>query len=53
MYAYSNIFDDILHRTKSTKDLVEYENVQTMLREDIVNPLRRYEEVFGPYAQKS
>ncbi|XP_072051858.1 uncharacterized protein [Amphiura filiformis] len=42
MYAYSNIFDDILHRKGTHKDLTEYESVQTILRENIVNPLRSY-----------
>ena len=41
MYAYSNIFDAILKRTKEKGDLKEFEGVQTTLREHIVNPLRR------------
>ena len=40
MFAFSSVFDTLLHRQKKDGDLEEYEKVQTVLREWIVNPLR-------------
>ena len=41
MFAFSSIFDSLLHRRKNDDDLEEYENVQKVLKNAIVNPLRR------------
>ncbi|XP_074619112.1 ubiquitin carboxyl-terminal hydrolase CYLD-like [Acropora palmata] len=40
MFAFSWVFDTILHRKRRETDLPEYEEVQSVLREAIVNPLR-------------
>jgi len=40
MFAFSSVFDTLLHRQKKDGDLEEYDKVQTVLRERIVNPLR-------------
>ena len=40
MFAFSSVFDTLLHRQKKDNDLAEYDKVQTVLRELIVNPLR-------------
>lgn len=40
MFAFSSVFDTLLHRQRKDGDLKEYEKVQTVLREWIVNPLR-------------
>lgn len=40
MFAFSSVFDTVLHRQKKDGDLEEYDDVQTVLRESIVNPLR-------------
>lgn len=40
MFAFSSVFDTLLHRQKKDNDLAEYNKVQTVLREWIVNPLR-------------
>ena len=40
MFAFSSVFDTLLHRQRKDDDLQEYDKVQTVLREWIVNPLR-------------
>ena len=43
MFAFSSVFDTLLHRgRKKDTDLAEYDEVQRVLRESIVNPLRTY-----------
>ncbi|XP_022777778.1 ubiquitin carboxyl-terminal hydrolase CYLD-like [Stylophora pistillata] len=42
MFAFTYVFDTLLHRKKRDNDLLEYEKVQTVLRDFIVNPLRTY-----------
>ena len=42
MFAFSSVFDTLLHREKKDTDLPEYDDVQRVLRESIVNPLRTY-----------
>lgn len=41
MFYFTTVFDDILHRPKRNDDLPEYEEVKQVIREGIVNPLRR------------
>ena len=40
MFAFSSVFDTLLHRQRKDGDLEEYEKVQTVLKDCIVNPLR-------------
>ncbi|XP_066289398.1 ubiquitin carboxyl-terminal hydrolase CYLD-like [Branchiostoma lanceolatum] len=40
MFAFSSVFDVLLHRPTSREDLPQYGEVQRLLRENIVNPLR-------------
>ena len=40
MFAFSYVFDTLLHRKRRETDLPEYDEVQSVLREAIVNPLR-------------
>ena len=40
MFAFASVFDTLLHRQKKDGDLAEYEKVQNVLRNWIVNPLR-------------
>ncbi|XP_078609279.1 ubiquitin carboxyl-terminal hydrolase CYLD-like isoform X1 [Branchiostoma floridae x Branchiostoma japonicum] len=40
MFAFSSVFDVLLHRPTSRDDLPQYGDVQRLLRENIVNPLR-------------
>jgi len=40
MFAFSSVFDTLLHRGRKDTDLPEYGHVQLVLRESIVNPLR-------------
>ncbi|XP_068684418.1 ubiquitin carboxyl-terminal hydrolase CYLD-like isoform X2 [Montipora foliosa] len=40
MFAFSCVFDTLLHRRRKDADLQEYDEVQRVLRESIVNPLR-------------
>lgn len=42
MFAFSSVFDTLLHRERKDTDLPEYDDVQRVLRESIVNPLRTY-----------
>ncbi|XP_054283750.1 ubiquitin carboxyl-terminal hydrolase CYLD isoform X2 [Macrosteles quadrilineatus] len=40
MFAFTSVFDSLLFRPSASKDIDRYEEVQTVLREEIVNPLR-------------
>ncbi|XP_076060786.1 ubiquitin carboxyl-terminal hydrolase CYLD isoform X3 [Oratosquilla oratoria] len=40
MFAFTSVFDSLLYRPPTTKDIKEYSEVQRILREEIVNPLR-------------
>ena len=42
MFSFTSVFDSLLHRRKDQEDLDEYEQVQMVLKDNIVNPLRRY-----------
>ncbi len=39
-FAFSSVIDSILLRPKNDNDIEEYENVQTVLRDNIIYPLR-------------
>lgn len=41
MFSFSLAFDQLLHRPRRRGDIDEYEQVQSVLRDCIVNPLRR------------
>jgi len=41
MYAFTTVFDSILYRDKRDSDITEYEDVQKVLKDGIVNPLRK------------
>ncbi|XP_014216549.1 ubiquitin carboxyl-terminal hydrolase CYLD [Copidosoma floridanum] len=41
MFAFTSVFDNLLSRPPNEKDCSEYTEVQKVLREEIVNPLRR------------
>ena len=41
MFAFTTVFDSLLYRSKTETDLEDYEQVQRVLKEGIVNPLRR------------
>ena len=41
MFAFSMVFDPILFRQKQDDDIAAYNEVQKVLRDGIVNPLRR------------
>ncbi|PFX21246.1 Ubiquitin carboxyl-terminal hydrolase CYLD [Stylophora pistillata] len=40
MFAFTSVFDTLLHRPRKDDDLEEYNKVQSVLRNWIVNPLR-------------
>ena len=40
MFACNNVFDRAIKRPKARDDSVEFEEIQRILREEIVNPLR-------------
>lgn len=40
MFAFTSVFDSLLFRPATEKDIREYNDVQRVLREEIVNPLR-------------
>ncbi|KAK3086225.1 hypothetical protein FSP39_015433 [Pinctada imbricata] len=42
MFYFTTVFDGILYRPRTKEDLPEYEDVKQVLKEGIVNPLRRY-----------
>jgi len=41
MFTFSSAFDSLLYRPRDNKDIPQYEEVQRVLRDDIVNPLRQ------------
>ncbi|XP_033125269.1 ubiquitin carboxyl-terminal hydrolase CYLD-like, partial [Anneissia japonica] len=41
MFAFVDVFDELLHRPGNENDLKEYTEVQRVLKEDIVYPLRK------------
>ena len=41
MFSFTSIFDCLLYRPANTHDIPEYTEVQKVLREEIVNPLRK------------
>ncbi|XP_034942226.1 ubiquitin carboxyl-terminal hydrolase CYLD [Chelonus insularis] len=41
MFAFTSVFDNLLFRPQNEKDCSQYEEVQRVLREEIVNPLRK------------
>jgi len=41
MFSFTSIFDCLLYRPANTQDIPEYGQVQKVLREEIVNPLRK------------
>ncbi|CAH1778728.1 unnamed protein product [Owenia fusiformis] len=41
MFAFTQVFDSILFRQKQSSDLPQYSQVQTVLKEGIINPLRK------------
>ncbi|EFA04206.1 Ubiquitin carboxyl-terminal hydrolase CYLD-like Protein [Tribolium castaneum] len=41
MFTYTAVFDSLLFRPKGPKDIPDYNEVQRVLREEIVNPLRK------------
>ena len=41
MFCFTSAFDSLLYRPRNKDDIVNYEEVQRVLRDDIVNPLRR------------
>ena len=41
MFAFSLVFDCLLYRSRQPDDLKEYDEVQKVLKEGIVNPLRK------------
>lgn len=40
MFSCTTVFESLLHRPPTKKDIPEYSQVQRVLKEDIVNPLR-------------
>lgn len=51
MFSCTDVFDSMIHRPKSVSDIEEYSDIQKVLRDDIVNELRR-SVVFGMSAPK-
>jgi len=41
MFTFSSVFDSLLYRPRSQADIPRYEEVQTLLKDEIVNPLRK------------
>jgi len=41
MFCFTSAFDSLLYRPKNKDDIEKYEEVQKVLRDEIVNPLRR------------
>eukprot|EP00095_Tigriopus_kingsejongensis_P010911 snap_masked-scaffold348_size200312-processed-gene-1.13 protein:Tk10911 transcript:snap_masked-scaffold348_size200312-processed-gene-1.13-mRNA-1 annotation:"isoform b" len=41
MFSFTSVFDSLLYRPQTTQDIREYCEVQRVLREEIVNPLRK------------
>ncbi|XP_055593353.1 ubiquitin carboxyl-terminal hydrolase CYLD [Uranotaenia lowii] len=41
MFTFTSVFDSLLYRPREEEDNLQYEEVQRVLREEIVNPLRK------------
>ena len=41
MFSFTSVFDSLLYRPKAPSDISQYEEVQTVLKDEIVNPLRQ------------
>ena len=41
MFCFTSVFDSLLYRPRGEKDIARYDEVQKVLREEIVNPLRK------------
>ena len=41
MFTFTSVFDSLLFRPREAEDCDQYEEVQRVLREEIVNPLRK------------
>uniref|UniRef100_L7M8K2 ubiquitinyl hydrolase 1 n=1 Tax=Rhipicephalus pulchellus TaxID=72859 RepID=L7M8K2_RHIPC len=41
MFSCTTLFDDILNRKRKPEDIAQYDDIQKVLRDDIVNTLRR------------
>lgn len=41
MFSFTDVFDSVLYRPRGPADIAKYDEVQRVLREEIVNPLRR------------
>ncbi|XP_060518432.1 probable phosphorylase b kinase regulatory subunit beta [Cylas formicarius] len=41
MFTYTSVFDSLIFRPKNANDVNDYDEVQRVLREEIVNPLRK------------
>ena len=41
MFSFTDVFDGLLYRSQTANDIQEYSNVQRVLREEIVNLLRK------------
>ncbi|XP_043462906.1 ubiquitin carboxyl-terminal hydrolase CYLD [Leptopilina heterotoma] len=41
MFTFTSVFDNLLFRPQNVEDCEQYEEVQRVLREEIVNPLRK------------
>lgn len=41
MFTFTSVFDSLLFRPRESEDCEQYEEVQRVLREEIVNPLRK------------
>lgn len=41
MFTFTSVFDSLLYRPREPEDNVHYDEVQKVLREEIVNPLRK------------
>ena len=42
MFAFTCVFDSLIYRRPNKTDIAEYTEVQQILKEEIVNPLRKY-----------
>ncbi|XP_050295821.1 ubiquitin carboxyl-terminal hydrolase CYLD isoform X2 [Anthonomus grandis grandis] len=41
MFTYTSVFDSLIFRPRNSYDIEDYDEVQRVLREEIVNPLRK------------
>ncbi|BES88977.1 CAP-Gly domain [Nesidiocoris tenuis] len=42
MFTFTSVFDSLLYRPPGAGDIIHYKEVQKVLREEIVNPLRKF-----------